>query len=502
MESLMMRPFDALFAKQMSTAGLFSWIPFSNNPLKKCEWISPMHVLQQKFPDKTWFSWIVIKGDVIKMHDILQEILVELNSNYELHPDVVNKNVCQSRNLTPIPVGLLPVNAFGELILNTNVEHPLLPVICFNFFKAFFSSTATEGSLGYRFLSEAMMKALKIKMSQMADHHHKEWSKSQEQSFLSHHSENTKLYRAFTLWLEESHLHDAYVDFSQLPPHFCTDILKAAMEGASEAVVMNYVDNTSSFEREEHLLQVWLEIKEFDANVYPLVLDFSHFALLQEDAVKNCPVLTNVINEILLSSPDDPSVVEGAGLAVLCLLQHNIKFIMDEERLFAKRLDLFRDLNKQYLQLIPEKLKNVSKESVVRGTCDKNDECCGSACIVLTFSEATENNPVVKELERNRIEYNKLLSDLLSTPSDKSVTSVILTQRYMQVLSRSCHEEDRRVFQHLCQYLSCSIESNGSQVFPPAKHLFDCFFNQEVTEDPETRLVNGHFFLPNPDPNQ
>ena len=493
LESLMMRPFDAHFAKQMSSAGLFSWIPFnSNNPLKKCEWISPMHVLQQKFPDKTWFSWIIVKGDVVKMNDIWHEILLELNSNFELTPDIVVKNVCGSRQLTPIPSTILPINAFGELVLNTQMDHPLLPVITFGFFRCFFSSTS-EGSLGYRFLSDVMMKALKIKMSQMADYHHKQWSVSHEPLLVNHHSDNTKLYRAFSLWLEEQHLHDAFVDCTQLPAHFCVDILKAAMEGANESVIMNYVDHSKSFEREEHLLKLWLDVKEYDANVYPLVLNFSHFALLTEDVIKPCPVMSSSSNDTLFSSPDDPSVLEGAGPAVSCLLQHNIQSIMEEERFFARRLTVLSDLNRQFLQLIPEKYRIVSKETVAKGSCV--EDCSGPALIILSFKEATENCPVVREIERNRIEYNKVLIELMETPSDKCVISVILTQRYMHVLKRSSQEEDRQVFHHLHHYLIKAIQANGRLVFPPAKHLFDSI-TEQPEGNPETRLVNGHFFIP------
>lgn len=492
----MKRPFDELFAKQISSSGLFSWIPFSNNnPMKKCEWISPMHVLQQKFPDKIWLSWIIIKGDMIKMDDIWHEILVELNANYELPPDAVNKNICQSHNLPPIPVALLPINAWGKLIIDTSPDHPLQPMMCFNFFKSFFSSTATEGSLGHRFLSDQMIRGLKAKMTVMADLHHKEWSASSEKPEINHHSDNTKLYRAFLLWLEETHLHDAFVDFTQLPAHFCTEMLKKVMEGAPESAVAPYVDRSASLKREEYVMKLWMEVKEYDSNVCPLLLDSSQLSVLQEDCIKPCPDGKMLVMDYFLSSPQESYVPEGSGPALSALLQHIIRGIMEEGRVFSSRLQRLKEINEHYLQLLPERYKNMSKEIVVKATCDKDKYdpggCTGPASATFSVSEATENPQVVKELERNRIDYNKVLMELMETPSDKIVASVIHTEKFVSIFDKSNRDEDRKVLSDLLTYLLSWFQEKETVMFPPIKHVLNSFM-ETIRMD---TLDKGSLFL-------
>lgn len=400
------KQYDELFARQLSTPGLMSWIPFTgNNAPKKCEWITPMHVMQQKFPDHVWLSWLVIKSDVLKMEEIWQEILSELNDNYDTPTEVIVKNVCTTRNLDVIPMDLLPVNSWGRLLLDTPPDHPLLPLISFNFFKCFFSSTPTGGSLGHKFLTESMVRALKAKITLMADYHHREWSAASEKVDIQHHSENTKLYRAFLHWLEEAHLHDPYVDFNRLPSHFLTELLKLAMDGSPESVMTPYLDHTTTFAHEEQLLKLWMDVKHFDADVAPIVLDFSQLDDDVQDTIQSIP--ESKVSNLEFAGSEEP-IPEGSGPAVATLLQHNIRSVMEEGRFFSTRLEKYVDINKHFLDLLPDRYKNIKKDISLKGTCDKDgydlDGCKGPAVVTISFAEASENTTVVKEIERNRLD--------------------------------------------------------------------------------------------------
>jgi len=508
LESFMGRPFDEVFAKQMSTSGLlsFSWVPFTNNnPLKKCDWITPLHVMQQKFPDKTWLSWIIIKGDMIKMDDIWHDSMAELNANYEVPTEVVIKNVCQRHNRPAIPVDLIPMNSWAKLILDTSFEHPLLPLMCFNFFKCFFSSTDTEGSLGHRFLSENLATPLKSKMSSMADYHHKEWLASSENSDLNHHHSNcTKLYRAFLVWIEDghdAHLHDPYVDFNHLPVHFCTEVLKQCMDGGHERGVTVYVNYRACVQREWQLLSSWIEIKEFDANVHvPSQSVQPTLFELENDVIQPCPEPTHLRSheDNYITLPDESAVPEGSGCAMIGLLRHIIRGVMEEGRLFSSHLNRFSLLNRQYTGLLPDMYKNVSKEITLKGACDKDnydlDGCGGAATVTVSINEATENPQVVKELDRNRNDYNKVLIELVESPSDKVVSSVILTEAFISILFKSSRVEDRVVISDLLGYLLSWIP-DSSLVFPPSKHLFDSLLERIPMETEEDRDRSCLFLL-------
>ena len=504
------RTYDELFAKQLSSSGIFSWIPLLplGSRVKKCDWLTSMHVLQQKFPDKIWLSWLVIKSDMMKMEEILTEVMTEMSANMDMNSqdelpiETIMKNVCTRHSLTPIPLALVPVNAWGKLILETHADHALMPLLVFNFFKCFFASTQSSGSLGYRFLSESVIRELKIKMTQLVDYHHREWSflsGTDQGDLLERHSKNTKWYRALPLWIDESHLHDAYVDLTQYPQHFCTDLLKFVFEGANENVMSSYMDHSGTCEQEEHILKLWMDVKEYDSDVHPLILDFSQVRDCIDDSVRVPPPESQHSKiETLIPLHND---LIGSGNATISLIQHNIRSVIEEGRLFNKRLRRFTELNLQLMELMPQKYMTVTKELTLKGSCDKaagyggTDACTGAGSVTLTFQKSTENKQVAKELERNRNDFNKVLLELMEMPSEKVVTTILISEGYFSAYRGSSDAKDQACLSNMLSYLLSLMTDKESVAFPATRHLFNVFIDYVSMDDEDERDKNSMFVL-------
>jgi len=123
------------------------------------------------------------------------------------------------------------------------------------------------------------------------------------------------------------------------------------------------------------------------------------------------------------------------------------------------------------------------------------DGCKGPAVVTISFAEASESTAVVKEIERNRLDSNKLLLEVMETPSDKIVSSVIHTEKYVNVLIKSCQPQDHKVLSDLLAYLLSWIQDKETFSYPPTKYLFNSFMETLKMNSEEERDRTSLFLL-------
>lgn len=518
------KPFDELFFKQISSSGLLSFLSFgSSQSSKSCEWITPFHVLQVKFPDKHWLRCLIIKSDMIKMDQYWMDIVSEMNVNFEISDEDVIKRICSKRSVGLIPLDLLPINSWAKLIIDIPVDHTHVPIICYNFFKCFFSSSSHSGSVGLRFIHERnCIKSLKTKISKMVDYQYSLWSTVASGPLVNFHSETTKLYRAFLKWLDDPHLHDPFVDLLRLPAQYYVDVLQKVMEEENEGAVSPFINRSLVIEREDSFKNLWREVKEYtvDKNNASNPNSKSQSepdATEDEDRPKPCPTIRVESIESFIRVTSD-EIRNSNKSALASLIQHNIRCIMDDTKYFDSRLQKLHEVNKSLVSSIPEKYKNTSKDIILTATCDKDgyDEngCSGAAKIRMCFSEATENMTISREMEHNRIEFSKCLLELMDIPSDKSVDSLIHVEKFIHLLSTKYngpsaagpfYTEDQELLHRLLNYFLNRIvwshqgvdhTSNSPVVndvssknvdvkivYPPTKHLLKIFMDSISKDD-------------------
>ncbi|RWS25873.1 ectopic P granules protein 5-like protein, partial [Leptotrombidium deliense] len=418
--------------KLPSTGSWFSW----GSNAKKSEWISPLHFLSQKFPDKVWFASALIKSDVIKTEKIWEEILIEMNNNLDMNVETALKNVCTRLLMPVIPMNVLPICAWAKLVLDSSPNHVLLPLIWYNFFTCFFASVGTGASMGLRIIGETLCKKLKLKLHSLIEHFHSLWSKCAEGG----DSDNdvplpnmTRLYRALLSWLEDTHLHDAFVDIERLPAQYCGELLKSVMDN-SDSLMKNYINEMSLENEITTYFDAWNLVKHLklekvaDAKAMPnlgnrlkqknsrskyLFTEFANFG----DMRPYLPPEYKCTN-IKVQQIDDTEILNCKSETILSLLQQHIRLILEENKL-AKLSNLSHSL----IELITNNYDNVRKTKIA---CDKDgydpDGCTGHADFTFEFYEAFENKQNSKQIERNRIDENNLLGEIFDTPSDRAVS--------------------------------------------------------------------------------
>ena len=155
---------------------LTSWLSL-NNSNKRDDWTTPLHCLYEKYNQNVYFSFILIKADYLKIEKLWEEILFQMAINTNLTIDQVLRNVCTNFNVSCLPLNFLPVNAWAKLAIECPQDHPLMALILFNFFVTFFSSSNNGGSLGLRTISKVLLRNVKTKINQLADHYSKDMMK-------------------------------------------------------------------------------------------------------------------------------------------------------------------------------------------------------------------------------------------------------------------------------------------------------------------------------------
>ncbi|KAI1290210.1 Ectopic P granules protein 5 -like protein [Halotydeus destructor] len=468
------KPYDDLFVKQISSSHLFSWLPWraAGADNRRCDWLSPFNVLKQKFPDKLWLSWIVIEADMQKMEKCWEEVVSDMGVNVELEVENALKAVCVRNDVSFIPLDFLPINAWAQLIVSSSLDFPLLPVFWYNYYCCFFTNASGSGSVGHRVVKPDTLRLLKTKVNNLVEHHHCLWLSASDVETKKHHAANVKLYRSYLQWMEDDQLHEPYVDIVRLPPQYDVELLKTVLESTSEREVSKYVSKSKLEERQECYTKLWSEIVELDSSSQPLVSEEDEIEECELDSAQACnpgnldgveTFATTLTNRYI-----DP-------VALLPLLKHIIKIILDEAKFFESRLKKMEDLDRVYIDKVADLYENRKREITLKLQCNELDGkgCTGSSALTFEFFEATENQVVAKEIARNRTSYNVAYLELLDVPSENMVTSILHTEKCLEILN--LFSNDRKAQHELWEYFLSAISHTNYIIYPPTKHLFKVF---------------------------
>ncbi|RWS06065.1 ectopic P granules protein 5-like protein [Dinothrombium tinctorium] len=469
--------------KLPSSGGWFSWGSHS----RRSEWISPLHFMSDKAPDKVWFGWALIKSDVVKTEKIWEEILSEMNNNIDISVETAVKNVCTRMNAPLLPLSVLPINAWAKLAIDCPIDHVLMPLLWYNFFNCYFASIGTGGSMGLRVVGEALSKQLKLKLQTLIEHYHKLWvgftTDSESESINDRPYANlTRLCRAFLLWLEDNHLHDAFVDVERLPLQYCTELLKSVMNN-SESLIRNYVNEESLENQIQCFSNFWQEVKSLQGKITQLLKIISFFDFVNFSDIK--PFLPPEYKDTNLKSIkiDEKELVNYKCSTILSLLQQHIRLLLEENkyfvyyflfinlfiftRYFDNRLTKLSNLNAAYIELLSNNYDNLRKELTLKIPCDKDgydpDGCTGPG--IITFEVFYFFNLIPEFLQKKIIAKKDLA------------------------------EENEHILQSLVSFYLSSISDANNIVFAATKHVFNTLLEYLNFKSIENTSSNVLFVL-------
>lgn len=460
-------------------SSLFSW--GSSNFIRKCEWISPLHVLHQQFPTYVWLGWAVIRCDSLKMEKIWDDIVLVFSNHLEEPLEDVVRDVCEEHKRTPIPLTMLPINAWATQTLNVPSNHSIQPLIWLNFFSNFFSNTPSGGSFGLKFLNEEMTKKLKIKLNSLIDEHYKLWSSGNAENNVEtcQNDELTKLYRAYLIWFEDPQLHDAFIDIEHLPRQYLGNLLKSVITDQNRQSWSHYVDFGDIKSQTKQLLMSWSDVR---LTLERSLLNGVQFQnkLDPEVVTHERPVLPPEKKELNENfSAIEEAAINSSGNALLALVQHNIRIVLEEAKFFESRTVKYGELNRRFVDLFPTLYQNVQREIRLKVGCEKDgydaSGCTGAAIITLEFSEALENTQVAKQIERHKIEIENAIAELLDTPSSKVVKAALFVEKCIPLILKNCDIKicDRNdLGASLLHSLLSWINESSEVTYAPTKQLF------------------------------
>jgi len=449
---------------------LTSWLPLNNMNKKSDDWTTPLHCFYEKYNQNIYFSFILIKADYLKIEKLWEEILFQMAINTSQTIDQVLKNVCNNFNVSQLPYNFLPVNAWAKLAIDCPNDHPLMSLILFNFFVSFFSSSNNGGSLGLRTVSKVLLRNVKTKINQLTDIHSKQMMKSiaNEQESpndvkLSH------LYKAFQLWIEDNHLHDAFVDLNHLPPDYMVDFLRTVFTNNTH-IIDKYVDNKLIDNQIQKAYKWWLEVSYLKTDQVLIddqeiikkeqILKFSKIEKLEMPVYKE----KNKRKELWIDFKNKEVDV------IIDILKSKIECVMEETRLFDQKLDKLAMLNVNFLSALTELHKNVPKTMIIHTGCDQSDGCTGASQITLEFKEDKKDESKQQLINSNRLDYHYLLKELMQTPSKRVIDCAICLRTF---LLRFQQETNRNSSKQLLSYFLTFLEDDEVITFAPAGNIFN-----------------------------
>jgi hypothetical protein len=87
-------PYDIHSWKLPNTSNWFSsLLNWSSGSTKKCEWVTPLHLIQRQNQSYIWLGWLLIESDSLRMDKIWDDIVLEISVNSNYNMEIVIK-VC------------------------------------------------------------------------------------------------------------------------------------------------------------------------------------------------------------------------------------------------------------------------------------------------------------------------------------------------------------------------------------------------------------------------
>ncbi|XP_054160272.1 ectopic P granules protein 5 homolog [Oppia nitens] len=470
--------FDNQFLKIQNSGWMSSMFNLNSSSNKKYEFVTPLHVIYKQNATNVWLGWLIIQSDIIRFDKYWDQIVNDISDNPVITPEIAIKSISKKNSEQNISTDLLPINSLSILTMNSpsNPPNELEPYIWFKFFQFYFTNTQSNRSVGELFISEDKVKKLVNKLNSLVDYHLKQWLKCDANgSAVNDIDDNlTKLYRAYISWLEDSQLHEVFVNINELPPQYLKDILKCAISNTEFISFRHKYFSIKVIETSiSEISNLWTQIHS----------TFNKFDVFVEDYYKSYAIE----NEEPLSAPEvkksnldsfniDIETINNSS-ALLLLIQHNVRVILEEAKFFESLLNKFVDLNKKLVQLLPDLYPKIKKDIKLTATCDKDNYdaygCAGPAVFNIEITEAIINQHSEKSIERNRIDFENIIIQLIETPSNKVVLASLFIEKSIPLLldCYDFHDKDSQIERSLLGSLLSWI-NDTNYMYAPSKRMF------------------------------
>jgi len=445
---------------------LFNTEPFNASSTRR-EFLTTLHVLTQKFKKYQWLRWITTECDSLRLENIWEDIVAHLGFNEHDSLDLAIKKVCPRVNPS-ILKSTLPIYSWIDQIFDiveTDLNHPLCPLIWYNFFLNYFANSLNGDSVGPRLISQETMAKLSARLDSLVNYHlykHRNWSSAgtMQQNSLA------QLYRAYRLWSQDGSLQNAYVDIDRLPDSYLVPVLKSVMESSTEDACVQFIDIQSIETQNMNLSQIWSAATQLEANqsiretmfVDSNIDDSAQVTNAEDEASDvvsvivqqhNCNELTET-SKALGSAEDELKsarhsllgVESGTNEEIMGSINQHFKNVFDESSVFESSIYELDKIRSELGDLVRQLYTNKKREHIRLVPCADGHECTGQARIKFEIEEATIDGRKSECISDRQRQFEEVLGALLMMPTCKIVRSAVAIEHHVKkILSNTSGAE-------------------------------------------------------------
>lgn len=453
------RFYDCSYSIQAKSSNV-SWFGsfFTTNTLNSAstrrEFLTTLHILTQKFKKYMWLRWVTIECDTLRLEKIWEDLVVYLSCNEGATLENAIKKICPHLNQTIIR-SILPIYSWTAHIFDiveTDLNHPLCPLIWYNFFLNYFANSLNGVSVGLKLLPQETLTRLSTRLDSLVNYHlykHRNWvstSPTQQNSL-------TRLYRAYRLWLQDTSLQDAYVDIEKLKEEYLVPLLKAVIESSSEDACMRYIDLQSIELQNRNLCQIWSTATHLKGN--QLVEEMIFVDSNQDESLQ---ILTRADDEandatslIIQANQQEPETIKALANAeedlrsnvpqILCdesqyrtleetveFVKNNFETVFNECSSFTSDINEIERLKDEIADLLRQVYTNKKCEHIRVVNCQDGLNCIGPARLKFEVEEAVKDDRTSDCIADRQRQCDELTDEVLLMPSCRTVQSTIVIE--------------------------------------------------------------------------
>lgn len=431
---------------------------FTSNTLNSAstrrEFLTTLHVLTQKFKKYMWLRWITIECDTLRLEKVWEDLVVYLSCNEGATVDSAIKKICPQLNQAIIR-SMLPIYSWTAHIFDiveTDLNHPLCPLIWYKFFLNYFANSLNGVSVGRKLLTQETLARLSTRLDSLVNYHlykHRNWLSASpvQQNSLA------QLYKAYRLWLQDTSLQNAYVDIEKLREDYLVPLLKAVIESSSEDACVRYIDLQSIEMQNRNLCQIWSTATHLRSNqpVEEMIFvesnqDESLQILIKVDDEANDA--TSLIlktsqpepkaNKVLANAEEDlqscvsPTFYDETAYRTLDesvdFVKKNFEVIFSESSTFTSDVSELERMRDEVIDLIQQVYTNKKREHTRVVNCQDGLNCIGPARLKFEVEEAVKDDRTSDCVTDRQRQCEELINEVLLMPSTRAVQSTIVIE--------------------------------------------------------------------------
>ncbi|KAF2894637.1 hypothetical protein ILUMI_11535 [Ignelater luminosus] len=469
-----------------SISSLFKWASQSTLPQGSL-------LTATSLPSYVWLAYILITlehEEREKQTGLWREILTQLrNQKGKVNVDAAIKKAASAVKVPSFTSSSLCIYRWAQQALDTPKDHPLLALLWQKFFTLYLvrvpvSSVAERGCLGEKFfdgiINLGFLKRLKKCLQETVDFYQKKTESCDSNGEVNlkkqFYESCYRVFRAYSLWLEEPRLQEANLYLPSLPPQYEPRLLALIIQG-NPAPWLEYIDY------EAIKLEQQKSIKSWRTSIYRERSNVNQPLLNPGSGMESADPVERILRR--LTSYDlpksAPAIVKAAPVipvidynknSFLKVLGPHFQTLHQFAHNHTLRVSEHKALDSTYRELVPQLYRSVLFKVKKQVACKGRNVCTGAAVITLEMQEARINERVDHQIQTNRHDYENMINKSLQAPAQALCVSSVTIQKVINMLQEmklnsSSSETGVELFYHILSLLNEEINS-----YPPTKQFY------------------------------